>query len=184
MVKGRNVGCVATLLIGFAVPSMAFAQGPSVPSLLNMANQMNNAEEDNAKELRSKAGDNQALVTMADTLTADHKANQVALETLAKQKNITLKDYKPNKVAEDRLDDLKGAQFNSAFLKMDVKDHKHAISEFKEAKAELSGDPDVKVYIDQTLPVLESHLKMAESLQHDNSVLGSTENPANNKATN
>ena len=64
--KTRGMACVATLLVGFSVPPMAFARSTDVTSLLNMANQMNNQEEANAKELRSKAGDNQALVTMAD----------------------------------------------------------------------------------------------------------------------
>jgi putative membrane protein len=181
--KTRSIACVATLLVGFSAP-IAFARSTNVNSLLNMANQMNNEEESNAKELRSKAGDNQALVTMADTLIQDHKANQTALEALAKQKNITLDDYQPNKAQEDRLDNLKGAQFNHAFLKMDIRDHEHAISVFKKADLNLSGDPDVKVYIDQTIPVLESHLKMAKTLRHDNKVLGSSENPANNKAAN
>ncbi|HEY1852383.1 MAG TPA: DUF4142 domain-containing protein [Candidatus Binataceae bacterium] len=181
--KTRSIACVATLLAGFAVPPMAFAGTTNVTSLLNMANQMNNQEEANAKEVRSKAGDNQALVTMADTLSQDHKANQVALEALAKQKNITLDAYKPSP-GQERMDNLKGARFDHAFLKMDVRDHKQALSEFKEARANLSGDPDVKVYIDQTIPVLETHLKMAESLRHDDKVLGSAENPANNKAAN
>jgi putative membrane protein len=182
--RARSIACVATLLVGFSVPPMAYARSTNVTKLLNMANQMNNQEEANAKELRSKAGDNQALVTMADTLSADHKANQVALEALAKQKNISLNAYKPNLVEEARIDNLKGARFDHAFMKMDVRDHKEALSEFKEARADLSGDPDVKVYIDQTIPVLETHLKMAESLRHDDKVLGSTENPANNKAAN
>src|SRR6202162_2194600 len=115
MMRTSKIACVATLLVGMVVPPTAFAQSGDVASLLNAANQMNNQEEDNAKELRSKAGDNQALVTMADTLTQDHKANQAALETLAKQKKITLDSYQPNKVEADRLDDLKGAQFNDAF---------------------------------------------------------------------
>ncbi|MEA2681347.1 MAG: hypothetical protein QOK03_3069, partial [Candidatus Binataceae bacterium] len=38
--------------------------------------------------------------------------------------------------------------------------------------------------IDQTIPVLESHLKMAENLRHDNKVMGSSENPENNKSSN
>src|SRR5580658_10832076 len=109
--RKRNIACVATLLVGFSVPPMAFARSTDVTSLLNMANQMNNQEEANAKELRSKAGDNQALVTMADTLSQDHKANQTALEALAKQKNITLDSYKPNEAEEDRLDNLNGAEF-------------------------------------------------------------------------
>jgi putative membrane protein len=182
--KIRRIACTTSLLFGLTAPSMALAQSANVVSFLNMANQMNNQEEDNAKELRSKAGDNQALVTMADTLTQDHKANQTALETLAKQKNITLDSYQPNKVEADRLDDLKGAQFNDAFLKMDIRDHKEALTEFNTAKSNLSGDSDVKVYIDQTIPVLESHLKMAEGLRHDNKMLGSSENPENNKSTN
>src|ERR1700689_4301266 len=114
--KARSIACVVSVLVGFSVPPIAFAQSPSAAALLNKANQMNNQEEDDAKELRSKAGDNQALVTMADTLTQDHKANQTALETLAKQKNITLDSYQLNKVDADRLDNLKGAQFNDAFL--------------------------------------------------------------------
>src|ERR1700732_1957608 len=114
--KTRRIACLTILLVGIVVPPMANAQSGDVASLLNAANQMNNQEEDNAKELRSKAGDNQALVTMADTLTQDHKANQAALETLAKQKNITLDSYKPNRAEEDRLDSLKGAEFNEAFL--------------------------------------------------------------------
>jgi putative membrane protein len=163
---------------------MAFAASGNVTSLLNMANQMNHAEKADAKELRSKAGDNQALLTMADTLMQDHAANQTALEALAKQKNITLDAYKPNKMEADRMDSLNGAPFNDAFLKMDMRDNKKALSEFKQAKANIRGDADVKVYIDQTIPVLESHLKMAQSLRHDDKVMGSAENPMNNKAKN
>jgi len=58
---------------------------------------MNNEEQDMAKELKSKAGDNQALVTIEETMREDHKANQTALEALASQKNITLKSYEKNK---------------------------------------------------------------------------------------
>src|SRR5277367_3836618 len=140
--KARSIACVVSVLVGFSVPPIAFAQSPSAAALLNKANQMNNQEEDDAKELRSKAGDNQALVTMADTLSQDHKANQLALEALAKQKNISLDAYKPNLVQEERMDNLKGARFDHAFLKMDVRDHKEALAEFKDARAELSGDPD------------------------------------------
>jgi putative membrane protein len=180
--KTRKIACVASMLIGFSMPPMAFAQSASVSSFLNMANQMNNGEEENAKELRSKAGDNQALMTMADTLTQDHKANQTALEALAKQKNVTLDSYQVNKEEQDRLDNLKGARFNHAFLKMDVRDHKQALAAFEQAKVNFASDPDVKVYIDQTIPVLQSHLKMAENLHHDNKALGSSENPENNKS--
>jgi putative membrane protein len=178
-----KIACAISLLIGVSAPGLARAQAANVASLLNTANQMNNEEQDEAKELRSKAGDNQALVTMADTLTQDHKANQSALESLAKQENVTLDSYKPNKIEQDRLDNLKGAEFNHEFLTANIRDHKEALATFKRAKVEMAGDPNVKVYVDQTIPVLESHLKMAESLRHDDKVMGSAENPENNKSS-
>lgn len=181
MTNRAKLACCASLLLGFAVPSAVLAQSAGVTSLLNAANQMNNEEQDEAKELKSKAGDNQALVTLSDTLTADHKANQAAVEALAKQKNVTLNSYQANKAEQDRLDNLKGAQFNEAFLTAQTRDHEKALAMFRKAKVD-AADPDVKVYIDQTVPVLEAHLKMVEKLHHDNKVLGSNENPENNKA--
>ena len=76
---------------------------------------MNNEEQDMAKELKSKAGDNQALVTLADTMRDDHKDNQTALEALASQKSVKLKSYEKNKAAEDQLDNLKGGAVQRNF---------------------------------------------------------------------
>src|SRR6202030_1083946 len=177
-----KIVCTISFFMGVSAPMLAFGQSPNVASLLNKANQMNGGEQDEAKELRSKAGDNQALVTMADTLTQDHKANQSALESLAKQENVTLDSYKPNKIEQDRLDNPKGAEFNHEFLTANIRDHKKAFATFKKAHVKMAHHPNVKVYIDQTIPVLESHLKMAENLRHDDKVMGSAENPANNKS--
>jgi predicted outer membrane protein len=88
-----KIACAVSLLIGVGAPGLALAQSANVATFLNKANQMNNEEQEQAKELRSKAGDNQALVTMADTLSQDHKANQAALESLAKQENVSLDSY-------------------------------------------------------------------------------------------
>ena len=42
--KTRKIAIVASMLIGFSMPPMAFAQAANVASFLNMANQMNNGE--------------------------------------------------------------------------------------------------------------------------------------------
>jgi predicted outer membrane protein len=175
------IGCSAAFCLALAVPTLGHAQASNPATLFNQANQMNNEEQDMAKELKSKAGDNQALITMADTIQEDHKANQSALEALASQKKVTLKSYEKNKAAQDELDNLKGAQFNQAFLKMDIRDHEKALTSFRRARSEFSGDPDVLVYIDETIPVLEAHLKMAQNLHRDDKMLGSKENAATNK---
>jgi putative membrane protein len=181
--KTSTIACSAALLFALGAPALVYAQSPNLVSLLNQANQMNNEEQDMAKELRSKAGDNQALVTMADTIREDHKANQSALETLASQKNITLKLYEKSKAAQDELDNLQGAKFNETFPRTDIQDHEKALASFRQAKSEFANDPDVRVYIDQTIPVLEAHLKMAQNLHHDDQMLGSRENRDNNKKT-
>jgi predicted outer membrane protein len=178
-----TIALSVALLFALSAPVLASAPSAKLASLFDQANQMNNEEQDMAKELKSKAGDNQALVTMADTIRDDHKDNQAALEALASQKNVTLKSYEKNKAAEDQLDNLKGAQFNEAFLNMEIRDHEKALATFRRAKSEFSSDPDVRVYIDQTIPVLEAHLKMAQNLHRDDKILGSRENAANNKKT-
>jgi putative membrane protein len=181
LMKTITIASSAVLLFALAAPPLGHAQTANPATLFNQANQMNNEEQDMAKELKSKAGDNQALITMADTIQEDHKANQAALEALASQKKVTLKSYEKNKAAQDQLDNLKGAQFNQSFLKMDIRDHEKALASFRRARSEFSGDPDVLVYIDETIPVLEAHLKMAENLHRDDKMLGSKENAATNK---
>jgi hypothetical protein len=49
----------SALLLAFAAPPIVSAEPASLTALLNQANQMNNEEQDMAKELKSKAGDNQ-----------------------------------------------------------------------------------------------------------------------------
>jgi putative membrane protein len=181
LMKTITIACSAALLLALAAPPLGHAQSVNPATFFNQANQMNNEEQDMAKELKSKAGDNQALITMADTIQEDHKANQAALEALASQKKVTLKSYEKNKAAQDELDNLKGAQFNQAFLKMDIRDHEKALASFRRARSEYSGDPDVLVYIDQTIPVLEAHLRMAQNLHRDDKMLGSKENASTNK---
>ncbi len=168
-------------MLALAIPALANAQSGDLGSLLNQANQINNQEQDMASELKSKAGDNQTLISMAETMNEDHKANQSALEALAGQKKITLNSYKKNTAVEKELDNLNGAKFNQAFLTMNIRDHERALASLRKARAQFAHDPDVRVYIDQTIPVLEAHLKMAENLHRDDQALGSRENRTNNK---
>ena len=143
---------------------------------------MNLEEQAAATMLRSKAGDNQPVITMADTMSGDHKANQEAVQALANSRKITLKDYKKNDAANEQMSKLNGAEFNSAFFARTVRDHNGAIETFKTARSTFKGDRDVQLYIDETLPVLKAHLEMVKSMQRA-SALGSSQNPANNRTS-
>ncbi len=52
---------------------------------------------------------------------------------------------------------------------------------FNSAEGQYKGDRDMELYIQQTLPVLQAHLKMAQSLRRHVSPM-SAEDPSNNKS--
>ena len=149
-------------------------------ALLNKANAINYEEIEMAKTAKDKAGDNQGLITFAATVEADHKANEDALTALARQKGIKIDGTPAQAGAKIKaMDDLNGGAFNEAFLNAEITDHEKAIALFERARTEAAGDPDMALYIGQTIPVMKAHLAMAKDLQ---SHLGksSPENPANN----
>jgi putative membrane protein len=87
------------------------------------------------------------------------------LKQLASQKNV---DLPPDLSAKDSatkatLEKLAGEQFDQAYMKAMVKDHKKDVSDFRQESTSAQG-PDVKKFAAQTLPTLEDHLKQAESI--------------------
>ena len=170
---------MAGVLAIFAFAGSTFAADAG--QLLNEANKINYEEIETAKTAKSKAGDNQPLITYAETLKADHQANEDAVNALATQKNIKL-ETRPQQAGKEEkaLDKLDGGAFNAAFLRDEINDHEKALETFKNARNDFNEDPDVKLYIDQTIPVLKAHLEMAKNLQSQMGTNGN-ENPANNK---
>ncbi len=87
------------------------------------------------------------------------------LRTLAGKKELPL----PDKIGEERTEGLahleasKGGEwFDRRFRRMIIKDHKHDIRIFQEAKK--SKDADISNFAKHYLPVLEQHLQMARDL--------------------
>jgi putative membrane protein len=176
-------GGLATIAVGAFAPQSARAveSASGVSGLLNKANAMNYEEIEMAKLARDKAGDNQALMTLAKTLEGDHQANEDAVTALSRQQNVTLqgtpasidKKYK-------RMDNLNGAEFNQAFLSDAIAGHSKALEFFEAEKAKFRGDPAVYLYVQETIPVIRAHLEMARNMEQEMG-RGSDQNPANNK---
>jgi predicted outer membrane protein len=180
--KLKSTATLLALVTALSIPQFASAASRNAMTLLNGANQMNNEQLEAATMLRAKAGDNQAMITMADTMTGDFKANQEAVKALADSRKITLNTYKKDTAANDEMSKLNGGAFNAAFFARSVRDQKGAIETFKTASRSFRNDRDMQLYIDQTLPILKANLAMTENLQH-HSALGSSENPANNRTS-
>lgn len=92
------------------------------------------------------------------------KAND-ELKQLASQKNVDLPQdlSAKDKTTKAMLEKLSGEQFDQAYIKDMVKDHKKDVADFRR-ESKSAQDPDVKKFATQTLPTLEDHLKQAESI--------------------
>ena len=98
-------------------------------------------------------------------LEQDHSKANDQLKQIAASKNVQLPtDMGAEKASVDKLRNLSGDEFDKAFLKMAVKDHKKDVKEF-EKESTRAMDSDVKNFASTTLPTLQDHLKTAEQLQ-------------------
>lgn len=117
-------------------------------------------------QLALTKGSSARVKEFAQSMINDHgKANE-ELKSLAQSKNITL----PTTMSEDSQDDYNklaektGKDFDKAYSKFMVKDHKEDLNMFKKA-AEKAEDPDLRSWASSKVPVLEHHLSMAESME-------------------
>ena len=95
----------------------------------------------------------------------DHvKANE-ALMALAQKKNITLPAVigKDNQQIIDDMAKKTGKDFDKAYVKAMVKDHKKDIELFEDALNKVQ-DVDIKQFITATLPTLKKHMGHIETL--------------------
>jgi putative membrane protein len=178
------LGGIATVAVG-AFPATVRAQATAptagVAGLLNKANAINYEEIEMAKMAKDKAGDNQALLTYAKTMQDDHQANEDALTALSRQKNVKIEGT-PGSIDEKRknMGNLSGGQFNEAFLNDAIAGHTEALHYFEGERAKFKADPDVNLYVEETIPIVRAHLEMARAMKRH---LGeaSRQNPENNK---
>jgi predicted outer membrane protein len=172
------VSAAAFALLSIA-GTKAQAADPSI--LLNKANVINYEEIQMAKTAKSKAGDNQSLTFFAETLEADHKANEEALTALSRQKGVRIEGTPAEAdVKVKELVNLDGGAFNEVFLKDEIADREKAIALFEHARTTFADDPDMELYIGQTIHIMQAHLEMAKGI-HRHLSKSSPQSPANNK---
>lgn len=107
-------------------------------------------------------------------LEQDHGTALGQVQDLAKKKNVTLGETPKDAMAKHeqkqshemhgKLAKLHGAEFDKAFAKAMIDDHKKDIEHLNKWKTAVN-DPDVSSLIDQTLPVLQKHLDQAQQLR-------------------
>lgn len=133
-----------------------------------------NHAEIQAGELAKANGKAEELVTFGKSLIADHRKAENAVGLLAKKKNLTLElthdEYQ--RVRDDLSEQMtlqmdlaheRGAGFDREFLDHMASGHRDAVA-FLNAYREKTQDPDIRAFIDETLPVIKEHQRTANVL--------------------
>jgi putative membrane protein len=134
--------------------------GMAEVELGNLAQQ--NAQNDDVKQFGAR-------------MVQDHTAaNQQLMQILA-AKNFTVPTQldEKHRRALDKLSKMRGAEFDRAYMRDMVQDHEKDVKQFRQ-ESQKASDPDIKNFAQQTLPVLEQHLKLAHDTSKSLTAVGSS----------
>jgi len=119
-------------------------------------------------QLAADKSQNAEIKRFGERLVKDHSAANDELTRIAQIKGVDLaKDMDRAGTAAtkdvDKFSNKTGADFDKAYIKHMVSDHKKDISKFEKESTQ-SNDPDLKAFAQKTLPTLREHLRMAEDI--------------------
>ena len=114
-------------------------------------------------QLAKDKASSDAVKQFGQRMVDDHTKANDQLKSVASQKGITLPTDvgAKNQAAIDRLSKLSGAAFDHAYMQHMLMDHKKDIADFRK-EASSGKDPQIKQFASETLPTLETHLKLAQ----------------------
>jgi putative membrane protein len=118
-----------------------------------------------AQMAESKARD-PAVKEFATKLVQDHQQANNELVQLANSKHVELPaaPSRGQRHAIEKLGKMDGAEFDKNFVQqVGIKDHEKDIKKFEKA-ADKVKDPDLKAWVQKTLPHLREHYALAEKL--------------------
>lgn len=107
-----------------------------------------------------------AVKEFAGMMITDHGAANDKVKALAAARNVTLPtapdDDHQKKATE--LGKKMGAAFDKDYVDAMVKGHKETVDMFKNASTKIT-DPEVKTFIDNTIPTIEHHLARIQEIK-------------------
>ena len=126
---------------------------------------MGGLEEVELGRIAAQKGTSEAVKQFGQRMVDDHSKANSELMSIASSKGITLPTALDEKHQKDvtKLSAMSGAEFDRAYSKMMLSDHKKDVSEF-EKESTKGTDSDLKAFATKTLPTLKEHLQMASAL--------------------
>lgn len=116
-------------------------------------------------QLAAQKASSEEVKKFGQRMVDDHTKANEQLKQVAAGKNIDLPQNLDanDKATKARLEKLSGEQFDKAYMRDMVKDHRKDVAEFEHA-SKMAKDPAIKSFADQMLPTLREHLKDAEKI--------------------
>lgn len=170
----KNLSSVAVLSVGVFVGAVAQAASTGARETYALPDAdhkfvekaaMGGMVEVDLGKLAQQKGASDQVKQFGSKMVEDHSKANDELKQVAKNKVVDLPTSldSAHQKDMDKLSKLSGAEFDRAYMKNMLADHKEDISDFK--KESRSGkDKDVRAFADKILPTLQAHLKMAQSV--------------------
>lgn len=156
---------VAAALLGASVPALAQEQLAAAPAeFVTKAGSIGMAEVAMG-QLGAQKAQSAQVKEFAQHIIQDHSRNNLQLQQAAAAAGQTLPAAPTDEEREAlaRLQSMPESQFDQAFMQQMVQDHKKAVQLYQ-AQAQAGRDPQLQAYAQATLPALQQHLQMAQSL--------------------
>lgn len=190
----RRISMMLGALLLASLASTAFAQSSGTQGSSESMSKTSMAKSGAGKDaafMRHAAADSLAEIQMghialdksssaqvkelAQRIIDDHTKANDQLMSIAERQQVTLptEPTPMQKQEADKLKAMSGAAFDQAYARAMVKDHRKAIKMFG-MESRKASDNDVKQFASATLPVLKTHLEMAEKLAGGEGTHGST----------
>ena len=126
--------------------------------------QMSNQMEVALGHLAAERASNAEVKKLADRIAADHQQASGQLQQMVGSgADATAPGMGESDPVRQRLEALRGADFDRAYLEEMVKHHQQDISEFERALQSMN-DP-LRTFAEKTLPTLRQHLELSRQLQ-------------------
>ncbi len=116
-------------------------------------------------QLAESNGQSQEVKDFGKRMVTDHSKANDELKQLAEKQNVTLPDKMDatDQATYNRLEKLHGEAFDKAYMHDMVRDHEKDVADFK-MHEKTGRDADLKQWVSNTVPTLESHLSDAKKV--------------------
>ena len=124
-------------------------------------------------QLAEQKASSQDVKQFAQRMVHDHSQLDDQMKPVAEQLGVNPPSQLSRKDQEEkaRLENLSGTQFDNAYIKCMLKDHKKDAREFKE-EAQNAKNPEVKQAAQQGSQVIDEHLQLIEQIAQSHNISG------------